>query len=436
MPNMGKVQLAEQTAQYEAPMTEERAYESIFVARQPIFDESNETWGYMLLFRDSDDADRAVFTDDSEATMNLVANLPLCGGIGGSEARLMIHFTADDVIRGVHNAVPLPNAVIILDECTVITDELLEALREIKRNGQEIAVNNFEGRAGCEPLDEMADILLVDMLDKEEADLQQVAAKAQVFGSPLIIAKRVGDADALELARKVGFPLFHGFFFKTPATESGRKITSSEITRLKLFEIIEKDEPDFDALANAIEADVSISYRLLNFLNSASFSFATTVTSIRQAVVLAGWRPIRNWLRLIILTDMTPSEKSKELSYISAHRAKLFETAALGGGYEEESDTLFMLGLFSLLDAMLDLKMEAVVEHLPVDDKVKAALCGKPNHFGTWLKLVRAIENSDWDEVGTQAKELNLLPGTVAVSYQHAFTWADTFFSGSTEPEH
>lgn len=413
-------------------MTEERAYESVFVARQPIFDDNNDTWGYLLLFRDSDDADKAVFTDDSEATMNLVANLPLCGGIGGSEARLLINFTAEDVIRGVYNAIPLPKTVIILEEDTEITPELLTALKDIKRNGLEIAVNNFEGKSGCELLAEFADILIVDMFDVDDDELGRIATKAKKFGSPRLMAKRVEDVQTLDRAKTAGLSLFHGFFFKYPSTESGRKITSSEATRLKLFEIIEKNEPDFDALATAIEADVSISYRLLNFLNSANFSFATTVTSIRQAVVLAGWKPIRNWLRLIILTDLPPSEKSKELSYVSAHRAKLFETAALGGGYEEESDKLFMLGLFSLLDAMLDTSMENIVEHLPVDNKVKAALCGKANQYGLWLSLARAIENSDWDEVGVKAKELNLLPGTVAVSYQHAFTWADTFFSDGT----
>ena len=193
---------------------------------------------------------------------------------------------------------------------------------------------------------------------KDEADLSFIAAKGKKFDSARMIAKRVESADDLSRAKDAGFALFHGFFFKRPQTETGRKISSSEITRIKLFEIIEKEEPDFDALAQAVEADVAISYRLLNFLNSANFSFATTVTSIRQAIVLAGWKPIRNWLRLIILTDMTPSEKTQELSYLSAHRAKLFETAALGGGYEDESDKLFMLGLFSLLDAMLDVDMQ------------------------------------------------------------------------------
>ncbi len=410
-------------------MDENTTYETIFIARQPIFTAHNETWGYMMLFRNSENADRAVISDNSEATMNLVANLPLCGGLGGGRSRLLIHFTPEDVVAGTPLAVPWSNTVIILEEQADASDALIDALKDLKSEGYEVAINNFEGKPGSERLSELADVLLVDMADRDETDLAYTMAKGKKLGAPRMIAKRVETAEDLSRAKEAGFTLFHGFFFKRPLTESGRKITSSEITRLKLFEIIEKDEPDFDSLAPAIEADVAISYRLLNFLNSANFSFATTITSIRQAVVLAGWKPIRNWLRLIILTDMTPSQKSQELSYLSAHRAKLFETAALGGGYEEESDKLFMLGLFSLLDALLDMNMRTIVSHLPVDDAIKDALCGQANRYSSWLNLAQAIESSDWDEVGARAKELDLLPGTVAVSYQHAFTWADSFFS-------
>jgi len=411
---------------------DETTYQNIFVARQPIFTAHNDTWGYLMLFRDSQDADRAVISDNSEATMNLVANLPLCRGLAGNRSRLLIHFTPEDVTAGTPLAVPSGNTVITLEDMADPPDALLEALRGLKDDGYEVAINNFLGQPGAEPLAEQADALLVDMTGKSASELAAIVAKGQKFGVSRIIAKCVENADDLERAREAGFTLFHGFFFKHPHTESGRKLTSSEITRLKLFEIIEKDEPNFDALAPAIEADVAISYRLLNFLNSASFSFATTITSIRQAVVLAGWKPIRNWLRLIILTDMAPSQKSLELSYLSAHRAKLFETAALGGGHEEESDKLFMLGLFSLLDALLDMRMEDIVRHLPVDDGIKSALCGEDNRYAPWLTLAKAIEQSDWDAVGATAKTLDLLPGTVAVSYQHAFTWADSFFASES----
>ena len=269
----------------------------------------------------------------------------------------------------------------------------------------------------------------MDIEGKTEEDLKAIADKAESFGVSRLIAKRVENEHDLALAKAAGFALFNGYYFKRPQTEGGRKISSVKATRLKLLEIIEKDEPDFDALAPAIEADVAISYRLLSFLNTANFSFATKVTSIKQAVVLAGWKPIRNWLRLIILTDLTPSAKTQELAYTSAHRAKLFETAALGSGYEEESDRLFIIGLFSLLDAMLDTEMEAITDHLPVDSEIKNTLCGKKTKYTPWLDLAAAIEESDWDKVGDRAKALNLLPGTVAVSYQHAFTWVDAFFT-------
>jgi len=410
-------------------MTEERTYESIFIAKQPIFDAHNETWGYMMLFRDSQNADHAVITDNSDATMNLVANLPLYNSIGGNQARFLIHFTPKAVIRGIPHAIPWDNTVIILEEDQNPDDTLIVALGDLMIDGYELAINNFEGKPGCERLAELADTLIIDMAGKEPADLGAIVAKGKSFGASRMVAKRVENEEDLAKAKQAGFQLFHGYFFKRPQVEVGRKINSATTTRLKLFEIIEKNEPDFDALAPAIEADVAISYRLLSFLNSANFSFATKVTSIKQAVVLAGWKPIRNWLRLIILTDLTPSKKTQELAYLSAHRAKLFETAALGSGYEDQSDTLFMVGLFSLLDAMLDTKMNEITDHLPVDDEVKITLCGKKTKYTPWLTLAKAIEDSNWDQVGDISKKLNLLPGTVAVSYQHAFTWADAFFS-------
>ena len=361
--------------------------------------------------------------------MRLVANLPLCDTPENCQTRFLVHFTPEAVIRGIPHAIPWNNTVIILEETEDPDEALIVALGDLILDGYGLAVNNFEGKPGCERLAELADTLLIDVEGKSQAELEAIVARGKKTGATRMIAKKVENSMELEKAKNAGLHLFHGFFFKRPEIESGRKISSAKATRLKLFEIIEKDEPNFDALAPAIEADVAISYRLLNFLNSANFSFATKVTSIKQAVVLTGWKPIRNWLRLIILTDLTPSEKTLELAYISAHRAKLFETAALGSGYEEDSDTLFIVGLFSLLDAMLDTAMKEITNHLPVDDEVKATLCGRRTKYTPWLDLAKAIEASDWDEVGTRASALNLLPGTVAVSYQHAFTWADAFFS-------
>lgn len=409
-------------------MKQDKTYENIFIARQPVFDESGKTWAYMLLFRDSLYATTATFTDEAEATMRVLADMPLCSFGTERAAKTMVHFPGQALEYGYHRALGQECGIVVIEEQESITPALIDSIKDLRAEGYLLAINNFEDASGQEELCEQADILIVDIHNKDDYALHLLGRESAYVGKAKFMAKRVETTEEQRKAKKHGFTLFHGFYYRKPEVDAGRKISSTEITRLKLFEIIERDEPDFDALAKAVEADVAISYRLLAFLNSPSFGFSSTITSIRQAVVLAGWKPIRNWLRVVILTDMAPSEKSRELSYLSAHRAKLFETAALGGGYEDISDKLFMLGLFSLLDAMFDMDMKEVVRHLPIDEGIKRALCGIDNEYALWLHLARAIEGSCWEEVSIIARALNLLPGTVAVSYQHAFSWADTFF--------
>lgn len=418
-------------------VSNDTTYQNIFIARQPVFTETMKAWGHLLLFRNSIDATSADISDCSEATLEVLANLPLCSESATDREKALIHFTPEILKRGITHVLPCQSTVIILERDPFPSEELTETLSALRSEGYMVAVDNFDPTIQS-PLDAVADIAIIDINDKDSTKLAEDVARAKNTGISQVMAKRVGTPEAMREAKQAGFTLFHGYFFKKPKTVAGRKITSSEITRLKLFELIEKEEPDFDALTDAIEADVAISYRLLAFLNSASFSFTTTIKSIKQAVVLTGWRPIRNWVRLVILTDMNTTERGRELAYLCAHRAKLFETAALGAEYEDISDKLFMLGLFSLLDALLDMDMEHALAHLPIDQEIKDALAGTENRLTPWLELASAIENSNWDEVARISRKLDLQPGTVAVSYQHAFTWADSFFgdsgtSGQTE---
>ncbi|GAB7021789.1 EAL and HDOD domain-containing protein [Salidesulfovibrio brasiliensis] len=415
-------------------MSDSTTYQNIFMARQPIFTENMKIWGHLLLFRDSIDATSADISDCSEATLEVLANLPLCSADDSGQEKALIHFTPEILKRGITHVLPSRSTTIILERDPFPPEGLIDTLKGLRREGFMVAVDNFDPEVKC-PLDEVADMVIIDINGKDSTTLIENVARARSLSITHVMAKRVETPEAMREAKQAGFTLFHGYFFKKPKTVAGRKLTSSEITRLKLFDLIEKEEPDFDALTDAIEADVAISYRLLAFLNSASFSFSTTIKSIKQAVVLAGWRPIRNWVRLVILTDMNTTERGRELAYLCAHRAKLFETAALGAEFEDISDKLFMLGLFSLLDALLDMDMEQALAHLPIDQEIKDALSGEDNRLSPWLSLASAIENSNWDEVASVSRVLGLQPGTVAVSYQHAFTWADSFFgdSGSSE---
>lgn len=407
----------------------EKTYQDVFVARQPIFDKDLATWGYLLLFRSSKDASRAEFEDDLAATLQVVANMSLCPDGYQPGAKLVVHFPGRSIPGGAPYALPPEGTVVLLEETPDTAEYFLTAVSGLKAAGYTIGVNDFQARERSRDLCALADILFIDVLGKDKAEVQDLAAEARRRSkSALLLAKRVETRQSHGLVAGLGFDLFQGYFFREPKTTAGRTIPSTEVARLRLFELIGRDEPDFDAVVRAIQSDVAISYRLLTFMNSASFSFGHKVDSIHQAVLLVGWRPLRNWLRLVILTDILPTGKTRELTYLSAQRAKLFETVAQARGFVKDADRLFLLGLFSLLDAMFDMPMTDIVRHLPLDAELLDALCGRRNRLSAWLDLARTIEQSDWEGLRLTAKALSIPPGAIADGYQKSLAWADSFF--------
>lgn len=291
-----------------------------------------------------------------------------------------------------------------------------------------MAVDGFSARPEAKPLHHLADFALIDVLGKTEAELAPLvaAAKDQVG---ILVAKRVEDHPTFDLARRLGFDLFQGFFFQKPETITCRKLSSIQVSRLKILKLIEEPEPDLMEIGEVIQADVSLSYRLLGFLNSAFFGFVQKVDSIKQALVLLGWKQLRNWLRLIILTDLTPPEKTSEIPLHSVQRARFLESVAgRHRGTGADPGRLFLLGLFSLLDALLDAPMHDIVDELPLTPELKAALCGEPNAQADWLALAASFERADWGRIEELIARLRLDPVEVACAYAEALEWAESLF--------
>jgi EAL and modified HD-GYP domain-containing signal transduction protein len=421
-------------------MSTTQAYEDIYIARQPIFDENLRLWGYELLYRHSSSASSAEFTDELTATMQVMVNATLCPDSGFDLAKVLVNFPDRAILSDIPRALPPASTVIQVRESCEASDIVLERLRGLQNDGYTIAIDDYEARPCQRKLVQIADIVILDTAVRPMGDTALFIKELREMRPEglQVLGKKIEDHDRLRIAKRLGVDLFQGFFFQKPKTVSGRKISTSEITRLKLFDIIEQDEPDFDSLARHIEPDVSISYRLLNFLNSAAFSFATEIRSIRQAVVLAGWVQIRNWLRLIILTDLAPSDKTMELSYRSTQRARFLELAAPLTSHGERKDELFLLGLFSLLEGLLDTQMHDIVDHLPLPADVLGALVGGGSEFLSWLRLLEKIEMADWNGVGKEAETLGLDHERIPRLYQESIHWANGFFSppsGSDDTE-
>jgi c-di-GMP phosphodiesterase len=413
----------------------ERAEFSVdsFVARQPVFDSAGGVWGYEILYRDGFTAVAANFPNAEEATLSVMASLFLCREQDlKAGKKVLINFDEKNIRDGAPLALPAANIVVQVPEAAAPSPELLRALADLKAEGYAIAVDDFEARPGAEELLALCDLVIIDTLGREPQPLFALAHKAKGPGR-LLVAKRVEDLDSFEKTKGMGFTHFQGFFFQRPKIIPGRRFSSSEASRLRLLYFTQQDDPDFKDLAEAIKTDVSISYRLLLYLNSPLFMFHIHIQSIEQALLLLGWKQVRSWLRVLILSDLTPSGASSELPFLSVQRGRFFELAGKQAGCKPaERESLFMLGLFSLLESLLRMPMANILQHLPLDQELADALLGQDNGYAPWLGLARAFEAGDWAGVEASIALLNLDKVAVARCYSEALDWANRFLDHST----
>jgi EAL and modified HD-GYP domain-containing signal transduction protein len=230
----------------------------------------------------------------------------------------------------------------------------------------------------------------------------------------------------------MGFNLYQGRFFKESQPMPGRKLSSSHVSRINLFRLVESEDPDFKALATAISSDVSISFRLLSHLNSPFFGLMRKIQSIDQAITLLGWNKLKTWLRAVLLADMAGQEEiPRELASLSLQRAKFFELLTTEyDWWGFNPGTIFLVGIFSLLDVILGMNMADLAERLPVDPKLKAALRQDANsEYLPLFHLISCLEDGDWAALENQAQQLGLELEHVKSFHAQSRDWAGGFFS-------
>jgi len=408
-------------------MTLQSNYETLFVARQPVLDETLTTWGYFHYYRRCQEHTYSEFSDPLQATLSVIQCLPACVDTCEGPLKSLIHLPPQALITGIPKALGPACVMPVLDFYPGDEATLMDALRNLASEGYELALDlpwPFDLETA---LLSVCGTVIVDMRAPEalNGELKPAVAVLKARGKRLL-AKRVETHEAADLARALGFNFFAGHFFREPETLTQRKVSAAEATRLGLLDVLAKPEPPTDMLVAAIEADASVSYRVLALLNSAHFGLLKKVSSVRQAVLLAGWVQLSAWLRVMVMGDVTPSSKARELLHLSAQRAKFFELLAVASDRGVQADSLFLLGLFSLLPAMLDMPMETVLDKLALTDDLRDGLCGKPGPYASWLGMAQAIEDTRWDDMAQHALELGLPTGSVATAYNSSFKWADT----------
>ncbi len=408
--------------------------ESVFVARQPVFHADETLWGYELLFR-SGETNVADVTDESQATSSVIADgliLAMEGMAHGS--RILINFPEQLLIDDVGFALPKDTCIVEVLEDVRPNKKTLAAVKRLKAAGYTIAVDDYFGQPQLRPFIELADIVKVDIL---ELDSDPERIRQTLEGLPVknrqLLAEKVEDNKTFQFLREMGFDLFQGFFFSKPEIIPGKKLSSNEITKLQLLSELSRQEFEPKRLAEILQSDPSLSYRLFRYINSVGFGLRKKVTSLKRAIDLMGLIQAKQWLRTAIMADINPAPTSGELAFMSVHRAKFLETVCSlsAQGKECKPDTLFITGLFSLLDAMLGVSMGDILEKLPLDESIVESLCGK-GEANALLGLACSYEHGQWEETTALLEELGMDKDQADLLYAQSRIWAQKMIGFST----
>jgi len=399
-----------------------------FVARQPILDLEHNIYGYELLFR-SGLQNYFDFPDQDEAANRLIANSFLLFGVeeltGGAKA--FVNFTHETLTKDFGTVLPPQFTVIEILETVAAAPETRQACERLKKLGFTLALDDFVYRPELEPLLNLADIIKVDVLATTAAQQLEMAQKLLPRGK-ILLAEKVETQEVFERTKAMGYTLFQGYFFCRPVILTRKDIPTFKMHYLRLLQQVHDPEMDFQNLARTIRNEISISYKLLKYINSAAFALRHKVGSIEQALALLGEKDIKTWVSLLTLTGMA-EDKPSELVVCSLIRARACELLAPLMHLEDRRSELFLMGLFSLLDAILDRPLEEVLAEIPMAQDVRTALLGVSGKLREYLDLVVALERGDWKNLMRICTDLKLAEASIPSLYIGAMRWADSLFA-------
>jgi len=397
-----------------------------YVARQPILTADEKVFGYELLFRDGahDYFDGADPEAASRSTLNtsLIMGLDvLCDG-----RRAFINCTREMLLKDYMTMLP-PNQAGIEVLPSVPADDLVTAACErMKAAGYMIAIDDFAAGDAREKLVPLANILKVNV-DSTPIENFAALAKRHATKTCSVLAAKVETRDQFTAAKDCGCAYFQGYFFRKPELMQAREIPANQVNYLRLLKAISREEFDPREVESVLKAEASLTYRLLRYLNSPAFGFVKEIHSVRHGLAMLGEREIRRWVRLAA-TLVAGQNKTSDLVLSALVRARFCELLAPKVPHGDSD--LFLAGLLSLMDAILQVPMGLVLEGIAVDSETKAALLEKESCLTPVFRLMRAQESGNWEQVNALATQLKLPPTFIVEAHWEAMQWARTMTSG------
>ncbi len=393
-----------------------------YLARQPILNRERELFAYELLFRSS--MQNSCDGLDLELASTSVLDTSFLIGLEKITAghRMFLNCPRDFLLRDYISLFP-PNSVVVEILENINPDhEVIEACKRLKQAGYTIALDDFVDSPDWAPLVALADILKVDFrltAPKEQNAIVSRYAEKNIR----MLAEKVETQEEFAAAMEMGYSLFQGYFFCRPEMMQHRTLPSFKLAYLELLQAATAPEFDIRKLASSIKHEASLTFRLLRYLNSAAFGLRSEIHSVAHALSLLGERELRKWIAVVsvgVLADGKPDE----LMTVPLVRGRFCELLAPLAGMPAHANDLFLMGLLSVMDAILDQPLDSILAELPVRAEIKDALQARTGLYWQLLELAIAHERADWENVTSLVSETGMKEEKVSTLYISAVDWS------------
>ena len=389
-----------------------------FVARQPVLDRAQKVFGYELLFRNGIED---YFHSDPDLASRSTLDSSLLFGLSTlcHNSRAFVNCTEQVLVKDLVTLLPPEQTVVEILESVSPDDRVIAACKRLKEAGYLIALDDFGMSDPRTPLCGFADIIKIDV---RATRLEERAGMLRRLGSPRckMLAEKLETPHEFFQARNMGFTYFQGYFFCKPEVVVGREVPASRLRYLRLLEMVSRPEIDLRELEKLLKQEASICYRLLRYLNSPVFGFSLEIKSVRHAMAILGERELRRWIRLVVAVGAA-EQGCSELVLMGLTRARFCE---LLSARLKSTHDLFLMGLLSIMDAILEVDMMTLLKQVPVDHELKTALLGQTSSLRPLYQLMLAQESGEWDGVSQLAKQLTLPDDEVEDTWWQAMSWA------------
>lgn len=398
----------------------------VYVARQPIFGVDNQLVGYELLYRNDVTASGAATSGVSDRAMSTETVLRSVVGLGLSQLtgghHAWINFTADLIKERVYELLPKDGVVIEVLETVVVDDQLVDEVQRMHEHGWKVALDDMVLSAGTARLVPFASYLKVDVLGLAADRIAEVGALFGGAGKTLL-AERVETREVRDQCMAAGFTLFQGYFYSRPQLVAKKVLPTGQLAAMRLVQQL-RDERIHDAqIAATLGSDAAMPYKLLQLVNTAAMG-GSGVTSLEHALRMLGRKSLARWVSLLLVSSLVTGDgTSREMALVAMRRGRFAERAAQVLGRDDDG-VFFIVGLFSLLDALLGVPMAEAIAPLGLAPAVASALTKGVGPYAVMLKLAESFERGDWRDVDLRAEALGLTRDDLLSAYTEAEHWA------------